>query len=231
MRPADSLTVRIMSKMVKKRRRSLSWSRLAHSLLLHQAVWSPTWLPSLRTAYPCEEWHEHFQPKHNGPERTLFCRSFSASAVISVMEACWEPAISIHSHHVSLVQWTNPLLPITRDLGSNPLGDLCETGILLLVPSRYKPLHWGFSDLPLPVSPPCLLIIAYFSFLHSCQGPCHGRPSWKFPLKRFYEIAMGIMMAKLQGVRRERWMADQLQPIRYQIGKRGWNKAFANGDR
>ncbi len=35
---------------------------------------------------------------------------------------CGEPAISLHSHHVSLVQWTDPLLPITRDLGSNPLG-------------------------------------------------------------------------------------------------------------
>ncbi len=37
---------------------------------------------------------------------------------------CGEPAISLHSHHVSLVQWTNPLLPVTRDLGSNPLGGL-----------------------------------------------------------------------------------------------------------
>ncbi len=36
--------------------------------------------------------------------------------------SCEEPAISCHSHHVSLVQWTNPLLPITRDLGSNPWG-------------------------------------------------------------------------------------------------------------
>ncbi len=51
---------------------------------------------------------------------------------------CGEPAISLHSHHVSLVQWTNPLLPVTRDLGSNPLGGyLCETGILLLALSRY----------------------------------------------------------------------------------------------
>jgi hypothetical protein len=35
---------------------------------------------------------------------------------------CVEPAISLHSYHVSLVQWTNPLLPVTRDLGSNPRG-------------------------------------------------------------------------------------------------------------
>jgi hypothetical protein len=48
-----------------------------------------------------------------------------------------EPAISLHSHHVSLAQWTTHLLPVTRDLGSKPLGDLCETGILLLALSRY----------------------------------------------------------------------------------------------
>jgi hypothetical protein len=33
-----------------------------------------------------------------------------------------EPAISLHSHHVSLVQWTTHLLPVTRDPGSNPQG-------------------------------------------------------------------------------------------------------------
>jgi hypothetical protein len=36
-------------------------------------------------------------------------------------EPCGEPAISLHSHHVSLVQWTTRLLPVTRDPGSNPL--------------------------------------------------------------------------------------------------------------
>jgi hypothetical protein len=45
---------------------------------------------------------------------------------------------SLQSHHLFLVQWTNPLLPITRDLGSNPLGGyLCETGSLLLALTRY----------------------------------------------------------------------------------------------
>jgi hypothetical protein len=38
--------------------------------------------------------------------------------------ACGEPAISLLSHHVSLVQWTTCLLPATRDTGSNPLGGL-----------------------------------------------------------------------------------------------------------
>jgi hypothetical protein len=37
---------------------------------------------------------------------------------------CGEPAISLHSHYVSLVQWTTRLLPVTRDLGSKPLGGL-----------------------------------------------------------------------------------------------------------
>ncbi len=51
---------------------------------------------------------------------------------------CGEPAISLHSHHVSLVQWANPMLPVTRDLGSNPLGGyLCDIGIYLLALSCY----------------------------------------------------------------------------------------------
>jgi hypothetical protein len=53
-------------------------------------------------------------------------------------DQCGEPAISLHSHHVSLVQWTTRLLPVTRDPGSNPQGGyLCETGIPLLALSRY----------------------------------------------------------------------------------------------
>ncbi len=34
--------------------------------------------------------------------------------------SCGKPAISLLSHHVSLVQWTTCLLPTTRDPGSNP---------------------------------------------------------------------------------------------------------------
>jgi hypothetical protein len=58
---------------------------------------------------------------------------------------CGEPAISLHSHHVSLVQWTTRLLPVTRGPGfKSPGGYLCETGILLLALSRYigDPDHW-----------------------------------------------------------------------------------------
>ncbi len=35
-------------------------------------------------------------------------------------ESCGEPAISLHSYHVSLVQWTTCLLPVTRDSDSTP---------------------------------------------------------------------------------------------------------------
>ncbi len=48
-------------------------------------------------------------------------------------EPCWEPAISLDSHHVSLVQWTN--LFASRHKGyrfKSPGGYLNETGILLL---------------------------------------------------------------------------------------------------
>jgi hypothetical protein len=37
---------------------------------------------------------------------------------------CGDPAISLHSYHVSLVQWTTSLLPVTRDPGSKPLGEI-----------------------------------------------------------------------------------------------------------
>jgi hypothetical protein len=37
---------------------------------------------------------------------------------------CGEPAISLHSHTVSLVQWVNPFLPIIRDPGLIPRGVL-----------------------------------------------------------------------------------------------------------
>ncbi len=36
--------------------------------------------------------------------------------------SCEEPAISLQFHHVSLVQWTTCLLPVSRDPGSNPQG-------------------------------------------------------------------------------------------------------------
>jgi hypothetical protein len=45
-----------------------------------------------------------------------------ASESAAEVEPCGEPAISLHSHHVSLVQWTTGLLPIIKDPGSNPQG-------------------------------------------------------------------------------------------------------------
>ncbi len=49
--------------------------------------------------------------------------SFTTTESAAGGEPCADPAISLHSHHVSLVQWTTCLLPIIRDPGSNPLGD------------------------------------------------------------------------------------------------------------
>jgi hypothetical protein len=52
---------------------------------------------------------------------------------------CGEPAISLHSHHVSLVQWTTRLLPVTRNLGSKPQdGTLWNRDSPVSVVS----LHW-----------------------------------------------------------------------------------------
>jgi hypothetical protein len=53
------------------------------------------------------------------------CRS-AMQSIMKIREywGCGEPAISLHSHHVSLVQWTTRLLPVTRDPGSNPRGVL-----------------------------------------------------------------------------------------------------------
>jgi hypothetical protein len=39
------------------------------------------------------------------------------------VRVCEKPAISLCSRHVSLVQWTNPLLPDIRYPGSNTLGN------------------------------------------------------------------------------------------------------------
>ncbi len=39
-----------------------------------------------------------------------------------LFSVCGETAISLQSHHVSLVQWTTRLLPVMRDPGSNPQG-------------------------------------------------------------------------------------------------------------
>jgi hypothetical protein len=61
---------------------------------------------------------------------TGFPSSVTTDGVGCRGEPCGEPAISLHSHHVSLVQLTTRLLPIMRDPGSNPQGGyLYEIGI------------------------------------------------------------------------------------------------------
>jgi hypothetical protein len=63
---------------------------------------------------------------------------YSNTPVLHLYISCYaEPAISLHSHHVSLVQWTTHLLPVMKDPVQCPRGYICETGILLLALSRY----------------------------------------------------------------------------------------------
>jgi hypothetical protein len=44
------------------------------------------------------------------------------SHIYILRRQCGGPAISLHSHHVSMIQWITCLLPVTRDPGSNPQG-------------------------------------------------------------------------------------------------------------
>ncbi len=52
---------------------------------------------------------------------------------------CGEPAISLHSHHASMFQWTTRLLPVMRDLGSIPRGALMY---VKHSPVSVVSLHW-----------------------------------------------------------------------------------------
>jgi hypothetical protein len=51
------------------------------------------------------------------------CLPFTVQGIYTVFGICREPAISLHSHHVSLVPWTTRLLPVMRDPGLNPQRD------------------------------------------------------------------------------------------------------------
>ncbi len=94
-------------------------------------------------------------------------------------EPCGEPAISLHSHHVSLVQWTTCLLPVTRDPGSNLLGGyLCETGILLLALSRY-------SGDPHQVVPFVLYTVPLYTPTHTHTSAATGAGRSLFSLRKW----------------------------------------------
>jgi hypothetical protein len=76
--------------------------------------------------------------------------SFTTNRVSCWGEPCGEPAISLHSHHVSLVQWTMYLFA-SHHQGprfKSPGGYLCETGILLLALSCYNINNGRFLALP-----------------------------------------------------------------------------------
>jgi hypothetical protein len=75
---------------------------------------------------------------YNPPRLDSLCGLAETLKANSHTATCGEPAISLHFHHVSLVQWTTRLLRVTRNPGSKPLGgNLCKTGNLLLALSRY----------------------------------------------------------------------------------------------
>jgi hypothetical protein len=76
-------------------------------------------------------------------ETLLCCISYTET---EIKLDCGEPAISFHSHHVSLVQWTNSLLPVTRDLGQIPWG------VLML--NRDSPVSVVSLAVSLPASQP-----------------------------------------------------------------------------
>ncbi len=66
---------------------------------------------------------------------------------LQVFSICGEPAISLHSDHVSLVQWTAHFLPVTRDPGSKPLGGLMwnRDSPVSIVSLHWWPWHdWSF---------------------------------------------------------------------------------------
>jgi hypothetical protein len=124
----------------------LMWNRDSPVATLVTPTWSDHWLrhpqgASLGSAptmcKPRSTWSHSFPfSVSHLLQVSLLASQLTESAAGG--EPFGEPAISLHSHHVSLTQWTNPLLPVSRDLGSNPLGDLCETGILLLALSRHN---------------------------------------------------------------------------------------------
>jgi hypothetical protein len=59
----------------------------------------------------------------------------------------WRASISLYSHHVSLVQWTTHLFPITRDLGSKPLGGIMwnrDSPVSIVSLHRWPQCDWSF---------------------------------------------------------------------------------------
>ncbi len=108
-----------------------AWSKILNTLILPQMV-----------------------PPENFPYSYCLIRfvnlyfSFLTKFCNFCIKVLWgEPAISLHSHHVSLVQWNTRLLPVMRDPGSNPqggtyvkLGFSCYYCLATLVPQR----DWSF---------------------------------------------------------------------------------------
>jgi hypothetical protein len=111
----------------------LMWNRdsLVSDVSLHwwpRRDWSFLW-PRLRRASSRTITRPSYQqcdnPTWSHPSLQVSLPASQPTESAAGGEPCGEPAISLLSYHVSLVQWTTCLLPITRDPGSNPQGDAC----------------------------------------------------------------------------------------------------------
>jgi hypothetical protein len=79
-------------------------------------------------------------------------------------EPCEEPAVSLHSHHVSLVQVDYPFPSCHKGPEfKSPGGYYCETRILLLALSCYKSLNFANNHLYISIYSCQLFLIVYFS--------------------------------------------------------------------
>ncbi len=108
-------------------------------------------------------------------------------------EPCGESAISLHSHHVSLVQWTTRLLPVMRDTGSNRRGvlmwnrDSPVSIVLLQAKSINTSLRW---------------INKYWTFSEDCYKEKHK--DWRIadkvvkPFRRFSESPRRFAMKHIK---------------------------------
>ncbi len=132
------------------------------------------------------------------------------------MQCCGEPAISHDSHHVSLVQWTNPLIPITRDLGSNPLGGLMWNRDSPVSVSRYIWALWRSCNLTW--FSPCLTGPVDYLFASRHKG-------LRFKSPQGYLSETGILsVVSLQCILSSSYCLEPLEPTFFYLSPFGLRK-------
>jgi hypothetical protein len=102
------------------------WPRRDWSILWPRLRWASSWTITRPSCRQCDNptWsHTAHLSQFHTRCRSSF-RLHNRRSRLLGGEPCGEPAISLHSHHVSLVQWTTCLLPLTRDPASKPMGGL-----------------------------------------------------------------------------------------------------------